>query len=121
VDGRDVHNRGTVMTMVYEVGLDATLVSEESDHADAGAVTDYIERLIDALDEAGYEGDVTITGTGPRVEISVSVIVSGDHEMAIVATGIKAISHAFDTVGTEHPFSGPTAVRPRPAADLQPA
>lgn len=105
------------MTMMYEVGMDATLQTDRP--VTAEEMTDYIERLVDQLDELGHEGDVTTSGVGGSIKVTVSVTVHADAEMDAAAAGISAIASAFALIGTETPFpAGPQAITPRA---LQPA
>ena len=94
------------MTMI--VGVEMTLVGLVG----ADAVTDLIEVLTDALDEAGFVPSVSASGSGP-VRLKVEVVTESG-ELPGLEAGIAAISKALQHAGVEHaidvqPFVGQLA------------
>jgi hypothetical protein len=82
----------------HAVGVEMTLAADPP--ADADAVTDLIEVLVDSLDEAGFTPSVSATGVGVAVRLSVEVITQGS-ELHALEAGIAAITKALAEAGVE--------------------
>lgn len=78
------------------VGLEVVL--EAVPPASADDVTDLIEAVVDALDEAGYEASVGSTGYGADLTLTVEVVVAGG-SLDAFETGVTAINKALSVAG----------------------
>ena len=85
---------------MYLVELDAQVDSEGEPFA-PDAVTDLIERLVDALDAEGFEADVSTEVVGLTFKVVVGVPVDEPSEMQALHTAISGIASAFAAIGTE--------------------
>jgi hypothetical protein len=89
---------GVMSSAGHAVGVEMTLAAHPP--ADADAVTDLIEALVDTLDVAGFIPSVSATGMGATFRLSVEVITQGT-ELHALEAGIAGITKALAEAGVE--------------------
>lgn len=82
------------------VGVEMTLTPDPGETLSADEVTDLIETIIDALDEAGFIPNVFASGEGDGVQLNVEVVVATP-ELTSFEAGVAAITKAVAHAGLE--------------------
>jgi len=96
----------------YLVGLDMKFAGV-TPSVPVDVVTDLMETLVDFLDEAGFDPDLSSVGAGDTFSMRVEVTVDAADDagpMQALQRGLEVVGRALDVAGLK--IGGPTELQP---------